>query len=575
MDPEFIPTSFPRYWHGVTKNHVSVQASFKRFAFDTETICGKVFATGFKDDRGFQMLHGLGLDHFGWLIERILSIPGTGRSSMVGAAHYLIFDLGVLLWPIVNPRNETRDRAPNRSRFSHLATRIEVDVFWGKPCFMCLRRNKRAITIIDTYSFFTMSLANALKMVNASVQKLDKPDKLGYRVIPEAEVRPYLEADCGGVYELLGFIEDLHRKYKTRLCYSLPMMSARVFRHAFLKKDFPQPSAPLVQASMLSYHGGKNSFVAAVGWHRDCWDLDINSAYPEAMRQLPDFEHGSWREGEDLAFVRAHRHGIYRVWGHIKHCTWPCLSTHDFHPAVGLVRGLWTTGYELLEAIDSGELRLDKVVGWGFHESPDAGESAFTRFVDHFYALRMKTTDPGWKYFYKLLLNSLYGKFVQRNEVEDEEGTRSFEAGSCFDPSIASLITGFVRARLHRLEHKYKSLHTATDGFITQRRPDPRDCGSSLGKLKQENYGPVLILRNKLYIHYDGKTRQIAKTGLHGFEGTAAELLKLYKQSKRIYKVKRLCKWAEAWHKGIPPGVEFEKERELRIGDIVNSEEEI
>lgn len=152
--------------------------------------------------------------------------------------------------------------------------------------------------------------------------------------------------------------------------------------------------------------------------------------------------------------------------------------------------------------------------------------------------------------FYKLCLNSLYGKFIARHrdfETGDKIG------GSMFDPSIASLITGFVRAKIHRLEHKYNALHTATDGLITQKTPKKSDLGINLGDLKQENYGPCLILRNKLYLHYD-ESGKLIKSGLHGFEGSPDELLKIWKSAKKTYSIKRLTRWSESWHIGLPPG---------------------
>ena len=47
MEAKFAGTLLPKWWEGVKKNHVSVQKNFKLCFFDTETVYGQVFATGF------------------------------------------------------------------------------------------------------------------------------------------------------------------------------------------------------------------------------------------------------------------------------------------------------------------------------------------------------------------------------------------------------------------------------------------------------------------------------------------------------------------------------------------------
>ncbi len=562
MDPKIAPTLLPPYWKGVRRNHVAVQQGFTLAAFDTETFFGRVFALGFcHPDGRVEISHGLGKDHVSFFVSRALSLAGKGKRTAVLGAHYLVFDLGVLFWDLLNPRGARLSKAPKRSHFSLLSWRCEIEIFWGRPCFAKIRQEGRTIYLIDTWAFFGMSLKKALELVGAPVQKQEKPQELGKRIIPLKELRPYLESDVRGAQELLKEIQRLHEKYETRLCVSLPQLSSRIFRHYYLKKDFPQPTGPLLSGALLSYHGGKNSFVGRPGWFENCWDLDINSAYPEAMAQLPDFERGHWKLGRGTAFLRAHPHGIYLVSGHLKSCPWGCLYSHDFKKISGKINGLWTTGYEILEAVRSGEIRITKVRGYGFIENRRrAGDPALRRFVAEFYRLKSEAKSKTEGYFYKLILNSLYGKFIQR--TEDDDG--NFVAGSMFDPAVASLITGYVRARLHFLEHKYRAIHTATDGFITQRKPDPRDLGSEIGLLKSESKGRVLILRNKLYLFF-GPDGKLVKSGLHGFEGNPQELEKLWRSSRRIYHVSRLVKWGEAWHIGIPPGQELKIKKELRI----------
>lgn len=565
MDPKRARTFFPDYWRGVRKSKANLQMEVLLCGFDTETFFAKIFLSGFIfPDGRRQICYGLKRDHLKFLFDCLFSIPGN--ATVVCGAHYLIFDLGVEFWGILNPQNSARDRAPKRSHFSLLSHKCEVEIIWGKPCFAKIRKNKRTILIIDTFAFYTMSLKKALKTIGGKVQKEEKPKDLGERLIPLSEIKPYFLADLDGVRALMVEILRLHWKYQASFCVSLPQLSGKIFRHHYMKKDFALPPKPLIAAALLSYHGGKNSWIGKPGWYQGVWDLDINSAYPEAMAQLPNFEEGEWIQGSGIRFVKKHPHGIYRISGVVKKCPWGVVFDHGFKKISGEVANVWTTGYEILEGLGSKEIRLEKIHGYGFRPDDRPSESPFARFVHEFYSLKNKAVDPGERYFYKLILNSLYGKFIQRVEEENPEtGEMEFVAGSMCDPVIASLITGYVRAKIHRLEHKYKALHTATDGIMTQVRPDPADLGDEMGKLKQENYGPALILRNKLYLHFD-QAGKVKKSGLHGFQGDLNHLEKIWRSSKRIYHISRLTRWAEAWHIGLPPGLQQKNlRRELKL----------
>lgn len=561
MDPLLARTIYPRFWKGVKKNHISVEPKFYPLVFDAETIHGRPFALGFHNGNCLSISYGLYKDHLRWLLDQ-LGMVDAGRSTIILAGHVVRFDLQVLLWPILNPLCSKRSiPAPRHSHFSMLEPKCEIEIYWDRPTFGTIKIRGKTIHIIDTYAFFTMSLDKALKAINSKHRKLGKPKGLGKRLIPAAELRPYLSGDLNGAFDLLLQIIKFHKEYGVKLCVSSPMMAGKIFRHHFLIKDFVSLPQKLLTPALLSYHGGKNSFPGKPGWYLDCYDLDINSAYAEAMRQLPDFQHGRWKYGRGKDFVCSFPHGIYLYKGRIKRCRWGLLFDHGFRKIFGYNEGIWCTGYELLEGWRSGELQDYTLGGWGFAQNRKAGISPFERYVDDFYEKKSNATDPGWRVFYKHMLTDLYGKFIAR--TEDDNG--NMVAGSMFDPAIASLITGFVRAKIHRLEHKYKAIHTATDGFITQRRPLAGDISDSIGSLKLGVFGDVAILRNKLYLHYSKETGKLGKCGLHGFELGPKKLMNLWKTGKRKYTVEHLVGWKEAWHIGLPPGMPIEKEKELRI----------
>jgi len=114
-----------------------------------------------------------------------------------------------------------------------------------------------------------------------------------------------------------------------------------------------------------------------------------------------------------------------------------------------------------------------------------------------------------------------------------------WRAGGLYHPPIASLITGFVRAKMHRLEHRYASVMTSTDGMFGAVSPVAADLGDALGKLTAVK-GTLRIWRERLYVFDSGdhavedcalaRAREgckAHKVALHGFRGDARLLTTL------------------------------------------------
>ncbi len=539
-------TKLPPYWRGVTLNHRGKFDAVEPYFFDTETCEGEVYTLFFQErKKKTKVFYGRDLNYLNLFFEEVKTALSK-ETLPVFCAHRLRFDLEVLFWDILKPLNKVR-RAPQHSHFTYLPYKATVKIFWGRPCFGEIVIDGRKCRLIDTMSFFPMSLGAAIEAVGGKYEKKPKPKGLGTKFLSEKIIIDYGLNDVRGGMEVLEEILKLHIKYDLQICVSLPQVASRIFRHKFLKKDFTRPSPILQVMSLLSYHGGKNSFPAKkVGWYKGVTDLDIKSAYPFAMKNLPDFENGKWVKTDKLE-----EHGIYKVEGLIKPCKWGCLFSPDFKKLSGKIK-TYATSYEIKAGIELDHLKINKLSGYYFKEKKTQEKTALTRYVEYFYQKKEEEKNKGQKTLYKMLLNSLYGKFIQRNE--DEE-TGDMIAGAMFDPSVASLITGFTRAQIHYLEHRYDAIHTATDGIITKKEIDPCDLGSELGKLEIKSKGDAFIVRNKLYSIFNSKTGELIKFAAHGFLGSISELMDLTAKKEKIYEASRMSSWREAWHTLERPGV--------------------
>lgn len=390
------------------------------------------------------------------------------------------------------------------------------------------------VQVYDGRAFYVTSLDKAAKMLGLG----EKYEASGIdrslftrEDLDNLDFQRYAKRDAFITRRIGEYIAMQHDSFKIGTTISAPHLAATVFKSHFLEKDLNPPSPALEQAGLYAYHGGKNGFYLSGPYDfPTIWDYDITSAYPEAMRQLPDLDHHRWRQ---LNQYLPKRHALYCISGRYNRCKWRGLQNHDGSWAsAGDITELWTTGYELDAMMDNGEFKLTAVRGY---EMLGEQGGALREYVDRFFAIKSATTGPE-RETAKLLLNSLYGKFFQKQPlgsvgtfnldtrrwiVTDPTSDFDYEAGGLYHPPIAALITGFVRARIHRLEHKYDAVMTSTDGFFGFTPPDPDDLGKGLGQLKAVQ-GRLRIWRERLYV-FDGDDGN-KLYALHGFRGKVNEL---------------------------------------------------
>ena len=540
--------------------------------------------------------------------------------------HNLSFDMAVILYSKLKVFSEK----------AHLVCDYEdchFDCLYGSTNFMKIRYNKTMIWVVDSLAFMGGgSLEKWAKTLNLSYKKMEHPEGLGdtdYSKLDDNDPLKkyfieYAKTDVLTEYELGKWILEQHQKYDVSLAVSSANFSAKVFRKSYLPLDdnIPFPPNKCVRDCMLSYHGGRNGYY----WNNpavfnNCCELDISSSYPYAMVSIPNFV--------DCEYIWVDKYvdgleGIYNIIGIFNSCKYPPFFKHDLKPFEdGEDFNVWITSYELREAIADGTLQKGKykiVGGWLVKPSSRNPEDPFKNFVWEFYNKKeIKGLDKGERQMYKLILNSLYGKFIQTNLDEErvfkiatenpeqsllsniinerKDGSMEiinnfndkhyFIAGGLFQPMIATLITGFGRAYLHRLEHKYKAIHSSTDSVkfnaerlskekfeSYQRKLAGNKDKGVLGDVNVEVIGKCIILRNKLYLHYN-QEGVIEKQAFHGFAGRTQELLQVLNSKNCDYTVKKILKVRESFRQGLKPLVMTELKKNLDVDlskfEVVNN----
>lgn len=458
-----------------------------------------------------------------------------------------------------------------------------VEGVYANVCFFTCTKGRKIVTFIDSYAFLKTSLAKLAVLICPHLPKLKHPEGLGKKIFSfrDKNFVAYAMRDAEIAYFVGRYLQAMHDDFDVSQCYSGPHFASRVFRRQYVTTSIPLPSKKITYSAMHSYHGGKNNLVATPGWYMDVKVLDIISAYPWAMRKLPSFYDASLYksiEGKGHPDGPLPYFGIYKIWGEVKDCLWPSLYQHNFKKLVGYANGVWVTGPELNEAMRTGEVEIEALSGYFYEAESDLNVSPFPAYIDKFFELKDTAPNAIMRLFYKVcLLNSLYGKFIQTRgndhhiSVIHDDGTwtdeRILVAGGLFNPFIASLITGIVRAEIHKLEHQYKAIHTSTDGIFSTMPMAQIKETPGLGGLKIEARGDALILRNKVYIIYNDfplnpdrpnelksrayKGKYIHKYALHGFHGTVYDLEKMSLTGNAQYTYTKVNKLRESLRRNL------------------------
>jgi len=518
------------------------------------------------------------------------SLPS--RVQHVVYVHNLEFDMVSFFW------DRRADLVSSRSgEFDFSVEGWRVAGAYGAPTFARITDSggNRVIMLVDSYSYYRAALAKAAGVFCPTLPKLATPDGLGSKRFAKTDDAfiEYAMRDAVIAYHIGVSLEGLHDEFSISQTVSVADMAARIFRRRFMTQPIPQPARSVLETAMCAYHGGKNSMPVEAGWYGGVTALDISSAYPHAMHSFPSFYHEKLYKGFRATRVKeVPALGVYTVSGRVLGCKWPSLFTHDFRPIHSTnVYHLCVAGAELNEALRSGEFIPTHVSGSYYDADKDRSEPALRLFVDDFYRRKQSEKDQPKRAMYKFILNSISGKFIQTRknnkstvvyvDSDNDADLKVSEeadmvAGGMFHPFIAAQITAHTRARIHRLEHEYEAIHTATDGIYTQ-HPNAKGDGEGLGSLVVEGRGDLLMVRNKTYILYgappDAGTpsrvyagKVIQKCALHGFAGSVFDLETMVATGARKYTAKRVNRLRAAVKSGATPNEFRNQEYRLNVG---------
>ncbi len=179
----------------------------------------------------------------------------------------------------------------------------------------------------------------------------------------------------------------------------------------FLREDWRAPR----RGAMLSYWGGRNESYGRGLLKAPLELFDVDSLYPSAaaLQPLPN-AHTQWvtiNSTDQAATLEGY---VYVDFEFPPECTYPCLPVPSemtdriYFPLKGVS---WCTLAEVREGLRLGA-KISKIEGVGFNPGPSEIDHPARRYALDFME-RKRQTEGAEKTTNKLLLNALFGKFVE------------------------------------------------------------------------------------------------------------------------------------------------------------------
>ena len=401
------------------------------------------------------------------------------------------------------------------------------------------------IQFLDSKNYFPMSLEKLAKNFNLGKINIEEYDldyeEWNLQLYKTGKIRVMTDTEI--LYKAMQSFINMGFNYGV----SLASTSFNTFKKQYLKRIIYLDDE-FINLSLDIYHGGI-VMPYILSREKQLYDYDINSLYPYVMKNNLYSVSYKGKENDYRWIYDDIKNKAYNYILKVRYrCTErsPIFVKHDNQLMPFLEGEEYITGFEYLRLYENGYVQI--LEAYKFYN-----DDLFSEFIDYFYNKRLLGTGYE-KLFYKLIMNSLYGKFGQhksksefikidklepyikdiideyhymdRIEIDGEFYSiygnfvsKKIDLPVRYNPLIASEITANARminydySKLFGFENVY---YTDTDSFFTTSTKELLE-GSELGKLKIQKKGLFSIYAPKDYEFYgkcDDEDCKICKDGM-------------------------------------------------------------
>jgi len=372
------------------------------------------------------------------------------------------------------------------------------------------------VTINDLFGYFQTSFVKSVRkwidndhpmlsnFAEVEVGKIHRPD---FTYAEIAMITSYWEVEIS-VLQLLA--ESLReRLYSVGLnitkWYGPGAIASFVYNKQGIADHKSVTPETVYDAARYAYAGGRFEIFKLGRFVGPVWGMDINSAYPFAIANLPSLQGGTWEFVEEydpelyFAVWRIRYYKNQSFYGMRDFRTPGPVFFRDPRGSVSFPWNIdgWYWAPEITVMHERGFQDFECLGGWVYREN---GERPFAFVNDMFDQRRtMKENRNAAEKALKLALNSLYGKMAQRAGWKATGGPPVWH-----QLEWAGWVTSVCRAMIYEMMWKLgpnRIIGVETDGIYTTRNPADIGVTNSplLGQWEVTEYDEIMYLQSGMY----------------------------------------------------------------------------
>lgn len=261
-----------------------------------------------------------------------------------------------------------------------------------------------------------------------------------------------------------------------------------------------------------SFYGGHFEILKR-GYFPVVNSYDIKSAYPAQIADLIDYNWGKWKKvrkmdpNADSGFYKCRIESFERNFSPFKIKIGNAKSGLNIYPNGNFIQFLTKREIEFYEShFENSFIKIEN----GYEFNVKKTIKPFKEEIERLYAWKESEKDESIKYCVKIILNSLYGKFIQVAGYNNE-------TGKLFNPIYAAEITASARIKILNLalQAPDKVISFSTDSVCATTELKVPD-NPKIGEFQADFSGEGVFIMSDVYNLWNLKKGKV-KTKLRGF----------------------------------------------------------